>query len=168
MKISHVAHQDHKYATPSGKIEFYSEQAAAKGLPALPSYQPRDESGYPLELRTGRTLQHFHSFYDSGRALPSLAKLEAEPVLWMSKADAAARALADGSAIRIRNERGELLALAEVNDKVPSGTVWMHDGWPNLNSLTSGDASLPDNAVTMFPFSTGQSAYDSRVEVEAR
>ncbi len=168
MKISHVAHPDHKYTTPSGKIEFYSEQAAAQGLPALPSYQTRAESSYPLELRMGRTLNHFHSFYDSGRALPSLAKLEAQPVLWMSKDDAAARGLDDRAEIRIRNDRGELTALAQVNDKVPPGTVWMHDGWPNLNTLTSGAASLPDNAITMFPFSTGQSAYDARVEVEAR
>ena len=168
MKISHVAYEDHNYATPSGKIEFYSEQAGAQGLPALPSYQAREESAYPLELRTGRTLKHFHSFYDSGRALPSLAKLEGQPVLWMSKADAKARALDDGASIRIHNGQGEFKAMAEVNDKVPPGTVWMHDGWPNLNMLTNGSASLPDGATTLFPFSTGQCGYDSRVEVEAR
>jgi anaerobic selenocysteine-containing dehydrogenase len=168
LRISHVAHPDHRYATPSGRIEFYSERAAAQGLPALPSYQARPASNYPLELRTGRTLAHFHSFYDAGRALPSLAKLERAPTLLISRADAAARGVIDGAAITIRNERSRMEAIAEVTDAVLPGTVWMHDGCPGLNALTSGGPSLPDGAITLFPFSTGQSAFDARVEVEAR
>jgi len=168
MNISAVAHVDHKYTTPSGKIEFYSERAAASGLPALPTYNARPSSDFPLELRMGRTLDHFHSFYDHGRALPSIAKLEPGPTLWISKTDAKARGLANGAPIRIHNERGECEALAEVNEKVPPGTVWMHDGWPGMNTLTAGTASLPDDATDFFPFTTGQSAYDAHVEVSAR
>jgi len=76
LNISHVAHIDHKYTTPSGKVEFYSKVAEDAGLPPLPTYQQKPDSGFPLELRSGRTLTHFHSFYDSSRALPKLAKLE--------------------------------------------------------------------------------------------
>ena len=38
-----------------------------------------------------RTLTHFHGFYDHGRALPSLAKADPEPALWISPSDAAPR-----------------------------------------------------------------------------
>ena len=167
LNISHVAHIDHRYATPSGKVEFYSEQAAQHGLPALPDYQARPASGFPLELRNGRMLTHFHAFYDHGRALPSIDKLEDGPTLWISNTDATERGLTSGMSIRIHNERGECDALARVTDDIPPGTVWMHDGWPGFNYLTSGGKCIPDSAVNMFPFSTGQAAYDARVEVSA-
>lgn len=165
LDISHIAHPDHQYATPSGKIEFYSERAAAVGMPALPVYQPRPEADFPLELRTGRTLGHFHAFYDSGRALPTLARRERGPRLWLSPPDASARGIADGDAVKVYNHRGTFQASANVTDEVPSGTVWLHSGWPGLNDLTSGDRALPDAAAQLFPFSTGQSGYDAHVEV---
>ncbi len=46
---------------------------------------------YPLALAQGRTMTHFHAFYDSGQALPTLAQRESEPTLWMAPGDAAAR-----------------------------------------------------------------------------
>jgi len=167
LNISHVAHLDHKYATPSGKIEFYSERAREVGLPALPSFEPLPDSDFPLQLRMGRTLTHFHGFYDHGTALPALAKLEQAPSLWMSVVDADQRGLKNGDAVRMHNSGGGFEALLEVGDKVPAGTVWIHDGWSGLNALTNGGPSLPDAATTMFPFSTGQAGYDARVEVAA-
>jgi anaerobic selenocysteine-containing dehydrogenase len=167
LEISHVAHPDLAFPTPSGKLELYSERAAALGLPALPDFQPLAGDAYPLTLRQGRTLTHFHGFYDHGRALPTLAAADPEPRLWISPADAAARRLADGDAILIKNARGEMRARAHVTPKIPPGTVWMRDGWSGLNSLTSGDAVLPDEAVDVLAFSAGQAAFDARVEVSA-
>lgn len=165
LDISHVAHPDLRFTTPSGKIEFFSEVAAAHELPALPEYRTRDARGFPLELRMGRSITHFHSFYDSGRALPTLAKRDPGPLLWMASADAELRGIADGDAIRIHNDRGEAFASALVNDKVPPGTVWIHDGWPGLNTLTDGGSAIPEAATQIFPFSTGQAAYDAFVDV---
>jgi len=67
--------------------------------------------------------------------------------------------------IRIFNERGEFRARAHVTDDVPPATVWMRDGWTGLNDLTSGAPALPDDAVDVFEFSAGQSAFDAMVEV---
>lgn len=165
LKIDHVAHPDLKFATPSGKIEFYSDRAKQHGLPPLPTFQKRESGGQPLELRMGRSINHFHSFYDSGRALPTLAKRDSAPQLWISASDANARKIADGDPIRIHNKRGEASALAAITDKVPQGTVWIHDGWPGLNTLTDGGSAIPDAATQIFPFTTGQAAYDAFVEV---
>jgi anaerobic selenocysteine-containing dehydrogenase len=170
LRISHVAHPDLKFPTPSGKIELRSERAAALGLPALPVHAAPALSPYPLTLCQGRTLTHFHGFYDHGQALPSLAKADPGPALWISPADAAARGVADGAPIRIRNARGEMRARALVTPRIPAGTVWMRDGWAGLNDLTGGGRTLPDGAVDAFAslgFSGGQAVFDARVEVEA-
>jgi anaerobic selenocysteine-containing dehydrogenase len=165
MHISHVAYPDHRYDTPSGKVEFFSERARQLGLPPLPVYEDLPSSAYPLTLRQGRTLTHFHGFYDHGRALPSLARLDPAPRLWISPPDAAARGLQDGAPIRIYNARGEFQAHAQVTERIPPGTVWMRDGWEGLNRLTSGAPAIPDDAVDIFHFSAGQAAFDAMVEV---
>jgi anaerobic selenocysteine-containing dehydrogenase len=165
LRISHVGHPDLRFPTPSGKVELYSEQAVAMGLPALPVYEPPPASPYPLALRQGRTLTHFHGFYDHGRALPALHRLDPEPELWISPADAGPRGVTDGAPIRIRNDGGDLVARARVTDRIAAGTVWMRDGWAGLNDLTAGRAVLPDAAVDRFGFSGGQAAFDAMVEV---
>ncbi len=89
LRISHVAYPDRVFDTPSGKVEFVSERARALGLPALPMYEPPSSARYPLVFQQGRSLTHFHAFYDHGRALPSLVKADPEPELWIAPADAA-------------------------------------------------------------------------------
>ena len=166
LRISHVAYPDLVFDTPSGKVELVSRRAASLGLPALPVFEPAAASAYPLSLRSGRTLTQFHGFYDHGRALPTLARVDPEPLLWISPADAAGRGLADGDGVRIFNQRGEMKARCLVTDRVPPGTVWMRDGWTGLNTLTSGAPVLPDAAVDVFDgFSGGQAEFEARVDV---
>lgn len=164
-KISPVAYPTHKFHTPSGKVEFVSTRAAEIGLPALPDYLPPTATEYPLVLCHGRTLTHFHSFYDHGQALPTLAARDPGPRLWISREDAANRELEDGTAIRIFNANGEFAAAAHVTDRIPPGVVWIRDGWAGANSVTSGSAAVPDEALALFPFTTGQSTFEARVEV---
>ena len=167
LRISHVAHPDRRFPTPSGKIEFVSAQAADLGLAALPVYAPLPSAPpqFPLQFRQGRTLTQFHAFYDQGRALPTLARLDAVPQLWLSPADAESRRICDGASIRIYNARGEMRCRALVTDRMPADTVWMRDGWAGVNELTSGAGVLPDEAVEVFGFSGGQAAFDAAVEV---
>jgi anaerobic selenocysteine-containing dehydrogenase len=165
LRVPAVAYADRKFDSPSGKIEFCSPQAERLGLPPLPVHNIEKGSPYPLSLSFGRTLTHFQAFYDEGRALPSLAKHNSAPQLWMSKADADARQLANGDAIKIYNERGEFRARAHITDDVPPGVVWIRDGWVGLNHLTSGDAVLSGDALSLFPFSVGQADYGAQVEV---
>lgn len=167
LRISHVANPKLEFDTPSRRIELYSEDALRLGLPALPEWEAPREPGFPLTLTQGRTITHFHGFYNNGRELPTLARREREPQVWISTADAAARGLADGAAIRVWNARGALAARAHVTDKIPSGTLWLRDGWPGLNNLTGGAPVLPDAAADRFAFSAGQSTFDARVEVAA-
>lgn len=172
LAVSQVGHPDLRFATQSGRVEFVSETAVSLGLPALPVYERPSENHrssaaarrYPLVLTQGRTITHFHGFYDHGQALPSLAKAEPEPRLWINPDDAAARGVGDGAPIRMRNDRGEMAARAHVTNRVPAGVVWMRDGWEGMNRLTSGARTVPDAAADAFP--AGAAAYEARVEVE--
>lgn len=171
LRISHVANPTLDFDTPSRKIEFLSEEAARLGLPPLPDWhgpaEPHADARYPLTLTQGRTLAHFHGFYNNGRELPTLARREPEPRVWISTEDAASRGLADGAAITVFNARGRFDARAHVTARIPSGTLWLRDGWPGLNALTDSGSILPDAAVDRFAFSAGQSTFDARVEVTA-
>ena len=167
MKISHVAYPTRAFATPSGKIEFYSERAKSVGLAPLPSHDKfqTDGDAHPLSLCTGRTLTQFHAFYDHGQALPLLAKRDPGGRLWLSPADATAREIGCGDPIRIFNHLGAFEAHAHVTDQIPSGVVWMRDGVAGLNNVTSGDKVLPDSALDFFYFTVGSAAFAANVEV---
>ena len=170
LNISHVANPTLDFDTPSRKIEFYSEQAARLGLPPLPAYDPPTRQlqpgtpSYPLALTQGRTIAHFHAFYNNGQALPTLARLETEPTLWLAPADAAIRQVVDRAQIRIYNERGDLGTGARHRSHTAGHGVDA-DGWPGLNRLTDGAPVLPDQAVDLFAFAAGQATFDAMVEV---
>jgi anaerobic selenocysteine-containing dehydrogenase len=168
-RLDHVPYRHGRYATPSGKVEFYSERAASLGLPELPSYtRPAPEgSRFPLEFRQGRVLTAFHSFYDNGRALPMLTRAEPHAELWIHPEDAGPRGIAAGGRVELSNERGRFEAVARVTEDILPGVVWARDGWSGLNTLTSGEACLsPEASDGLDPrIPGGQSAYDARVEV---
>jgi len=168
-RLDHVPYRHGRYATPSGKVEFYSERAASLGLPELPNYTCPAPEGtrYSLEFRQGRVLTAFHSFYDNGRALPMLTRAEPHAELWIHPEDAGPRGIAAGGRVELSNERGRFEAVARVTEDILPGVVWARDGWPGLNTLTNGEACLtPEASDGLDPrIPGGQSAYDARVEV---
>lgn len=169
LKISHIAYPTFQFNTPSGKIEFFSQKAKDMGLPPLPmpGEADSDNTEDSLVLTHGRTFTHFHSFYDHGSALPTLAARESHPQLWISPADAKERDIENGKSIEISNQQGTFSATAKVTPKIQDGVVWMRDGWPGLNVLTSGKAALPHSALSAFPFSVGQADYGASVFVKS-
>lgn len=168
LNVSASAYDDLKFDTPSGKIEFVSDKARRMGLPALPVPGETPKGERPLYLAHGRAWTHFHAFYDHGRALPTLAERDPEPELWISPSDAKARGIKDRAAIRLENAKGAFDAVAKVTDQAPEGTVWMHDGWFGLNTLTESQAALPETALNGFAFTVGQSDYQAEIEVTLR
>ena len=140
------------FPTPSGKVEFYSAAAAAKGYDPVPGWEPE------VEARTGLDAQGSskgrlpllcpaaHHFVSStfGNQERLIAK-EGAPTLRIHPSDAAARNIRSGQLVRVGNERGWCRLVAEVTDEIRPGvlattTVW----WPrfspdqrNINWTTS-------------------------------
>jgi anaerobic selenocysteine-containing dehydrogenase len=167
--LSHVAYQDFAFSTPSQKVEFWSKRAEEAGLSPLPSYTASGGAEYPLRFCQGRTLTAFHSFFDEGQALPTLAHANPEPELWIHPLDAQKRGIAADAAIVILNQRGRFEAKARVTDDILPGVVWMRDGWSGINQVTSGAPIVPPSAVNIVPgIPGGQAAYDAWVDVHVK
>ncbi|HWG21822.1 MAG TPA: molybdopterin-dependent oxidoreductase [Terracidiphilus sp.] len=150
-------------ATPSGKIEFYSETLAAQGLDPLPGFVAPAESRwseaskrYPLELLGRKNDNYMNSTFAN---LEGHRRMEArtQQRLEMHPADAEPRGIAEGDAVRIFNDRGAISLRAMMNDKLPAGVVaarldWakMHAERVNVNVLTSERLTDIGNAATFY------------------
>jgi anaerobic selenocysteine-containing dehydrogenase len=130
------------FPTPSGKVEFYSAQAAAKGYDPVPNWQPEVESKVVEATQTATDMRlpllcpAAHHFVSStfGNQERLRAK-EGAPTLRIHPQDAAPRGIAHGQLVRVSNERGECLLVADVTEDVRPGvlatsTVW----WPRFSS----------------------------------
>ncbi len=167
------------FRTPSGKVEFYSQQANAQGYDPVPDWVPEVES----HLTTGRVRQNdsasaqseklplvtsaAHHFISSTFGNQETLKTkEGKPTLRIHPQDAQARNIRSGQLVRVSNERGWCRLIAEVTEDVRPGvlataTVW----WPafspdqrNINWTTSD--RLAD-------FNGGSTFYTNLVLVEA-
>jgi anaerobic selenocysteine-containing dehydrogenase len=167
--LAHVAYQDHNFSTPSHKVEFWSERAQQAGLSPLPTYTAPASEQYPLRFCQGRTLTAFHAFFDEGQALPTLARVNRGPELWIHPQDAQKRQITHGASVVIANQRGQFEAVASVTDALLPGVVWMRDGWAGINRVTSGAPIVPLIANNLVPgIPGGQAAYEAWVEVSRK
>jgi anaerobic selenocysteine-containing dehydrogenase len=150
-------------ATPSGKVEFYSDALAAQGMDPLPSFIPNTESRwgedakrYPLELLGRKNDNYMNSTFAN---LEGHRKMEARTAqkLEMHPEDARQRGIMDGDGVRIFNDRGSLTLTALVNGSVPAGVVaarldWakLHPEGNNVNALTSERLTDLGGAATFY------------------
>lgn len=138
-----VPFADGVFRTPSGKVEFYSAQAAAKGYEPVPGWEPEVEA---------RTRENSTTSPESDARLPLLCPAahhfvsstfgnqdclrtkERAPTLRIHPSDAIPRGIRSGQLVRVSNERGWCRLVAEVTEEVRPGvlattTVW----WPKFS-----------------------------------
>lgn len=142
-----------KFATPTGKIEIYSETLAANPnpyglgvIPPIPTwFAPADDAArFPLSLCTPKSRARTHSIHGNQ---PWLARVDPDTV-WIHPDDAAARGIADGQQVRIYNDIGATVLPAEVTDRIARGVVSIKEGaWFGPDS-TGVDTQGCANAVT--------------------
>jgi anaerobic selenocysteine-containing dehydrogenase len=139
---------DGGFATPSGKIEFYSSALAAEGLEPLPAFHPADESRrgpdahtFPLEFLPRKADHYMNSTFAN---LPGHQKMETRGLVFMHASDAAARQIEEADLVEIYNARGKVQLRARIDGSVPAGVVaarlnWnkLSEGGQNVNALTS-------------------------------
>ena len=157
------------FATPSGKIEFHSETLAAAGLDPLPGFSPPAESRwgelaekYPLELLPRKADNYMNSTFanlDGHRKMEARTsrKLEIHPL------DAQSRAINEGDAVRVFNDRGTLRLTAMLNDKLPAGVVAARLDWAKLNGDGANVNALTSERLT--DIGAGATFYSTLVEV---
>jgi anaerobic selenocysteine-containing dehydrogenase len=160
-----------RFATPSGKCEFYSETAKTMGMDPLPAFvSPRESAQsnpalakkYPLAIISPPNRHFLNSSFAN---MPFAIAEAKEPSLDMHLADAEARGIRDGDSVRIFNDRGSFKARARVGDKAREGvvvalSVW----WKKLTAERRNANEVTSQALT--DVGRGATFYDCLVEVE--
>jgi len=124
-------------ATPSGRIELYSEKIASFGYDdcvGFPRWYDKDEwlgasraTSYPLHLISNQPRTRLHSQFDHG-VTSRKGKIDGREVMRINPADAASRNILNNAIVRIFNDRGACLAAARLSDDVRPGVVELPTG----------------------------------------
>ncbi len=127
-----------EFRTPSGKLEFYSEQLAATGQSPMPDWRPdpqeeRDAARWPLRLLTVPGYFQAHTAY-AGVAF--LRRREGAPACILHPEDAARRGLADGAKVRLYNERGAVGLILKISDEIQPGVVLVPGQRPESETVS--------------------------------
>ncbi len=133
---------------------FADERLSGLGLHPVVEYRPPAHvpAGGPHPLRL-LTLKRHHSINSSYGDLPVLKGAEPASRVEIHPDDAAAAGIADGDAVRVFNDLGELVSTASVTDRTPTGCVavpfgrW-REGGATANTLTSDELGDLGNGPT--------------------
>jgi len=123
------------FATPSRKVEIFSESLQSVGQAALPDYvepavgpnsHPDLYFKFPLVLTSSKSLHYCHSQH---RGLPSLRKREPDPTVEIHPHAAAARLILDGDWVDLVTPDGAIKVRAKLRDTLDPRVVSTTYGW---------------------------------------
>jgi anaerobic dimethyl sulfoxide reductase subunit A len=136
--------ENHPFATPSGKIEIFSQELAGMNwknskygspIPPLPSFvddreDRKDRKKYPLKAITPKIRFRTHSIYYEN---PWLRETYVHHMM-MNPRDAEPRGLRNGDAARAYNDMGSIVIPVYVTERVMPGVVSIPQGtWADLD-----------------------------------
>ncbi len=117
------------FATPSGRLEFFSARLRAAGQDPLPDFvapaAPR-APGFPLTLTTAKWPQYCHS---QQRNLPSLRRRMPDPLVEIHPQTAAARGIRDGDWVTVSTALASMRARARLDRHLAPEVVCAQYGW---------------------------------------
>ena len=126
-----------RLATPSGKVELFSQTIADFGYGEVPGHpawiEPHEWLGsplaarFPLHMVSPQPRDKLHAQMDGSRQ-SGRAKVAGRGELLMHPADAGSRGLRDGSVVRVFNDRGETLAGLRITGDIMPGVVSLPTG----------------------------------------
>ncbi|MBI3449169.1 MAG: molybdopterin-dependent oxidoreductase [Acidobacteria bacterium] len=144
--------------TPDLKVHLFPADLDAQAPKGLYGFQEDPATAeFPLALISPATERTINS---------SLGQLHLEQVpIEMNPADAKARGVKDGDAVRAHNSFGEVRCLARINPEIPEGVVSLAKGIWSHNTLNgrTANALAPD---TLTDLGAGACFNDARVQVE--
>lgn len=118
-----------EFATPSGKIEFYSDQLAQAGFDPVPRYTKHEQppEGY-FRLLYGRAPVHTFSKTQSN---PLLRDMMSENELWVNADMAAKLGIRNGQKVRLKNQDGVVSDPIKVKatERIRKDCVYMVHGF---------------------------------------
>ncbi len=168
----------HPLATPSGRIEIFSETIDGFGYDDCPGHPtwmaPAEWLGnaraYPIHLVSNQPTTRLHSQLDCGETSVAGKVAGREPVM-IHPDDAGLRGIADGDVVRLFNDRGACLAGARVSAAVRPGVVVLPTGaWYDPEAPGGLDRHGNPNVLTLDKgtsrLAQGSSAHTTLIEIE--
>jgi thiosulfate reductase / polysulfide reductase chain A len=124
-----------EFGTPSGKVEFWSDQLKAKGFDPVPKYTPPEPApeGF-FRLISGRSPVHTFSRTQSN---PLLADLMAENEVWVNAATARSIGLKNGQRVKLKNQDGVVSNSVKVKatQRIRPDAVYLVYGFGQTNPM---------------------------------
>jgi anaerobic selenocysteine-containing dehydrogenase len=123
------------FATPSGRVELYSQTFLDHGYAPLPDFeepqigpaaQPDVAARFPLVLTCAKASVYCQSQH---RALPSLRKRSPDPEIELHPATGLARGISNGDWVSIETTEGSVRAKAHFNAQIDERVVIGEHGW---------------------------------------
>ncbi|WP_436644526.1 molybdopterin-dependent oxidoreductase [Microbaculum sp. FT89] len=124
-------------ATPSGRLELYSERIAGFAYADCAGhakwYEPDEWLGsdlvdvYPLHLLSNQPETRLHSQLDNA-SVSAASKVAGREPVWINPVDAESRGIAAGDVVRVFNDRGSCLAGAIVTGDIRPSVVRLATG----------------------------------------
>lgn len=164
-------------ATPSGRIEIFSQTVADFGYEDCPGhpvwrapYEWLGNAGrWPLHLISNQPKDKLHSQYDHG-GVSRANKVAGREPLHIHPDDAAARGLQEGDVVRLYNDRGACLGGVVIDAAMRPGVVQMSTGaWydPDATGLCKhGNPNVLTRDKGTSKLGQGPSAHSCLIEVE--
>jgi anaerobic selenocysteine-containing dehydrogenase len=130
-EVALSAYRENGFATPTKRLEIYSEQLLAAGYPPVPKLDPRDlpeppGEEHPLQLGCAKTMTYCHS---QGRNIASLRRLTPDPILEMAPETAASRGIGENDWVEVTTPAGSFIARARFDGKLAPDAVFAQHGW---------------------------------------
>jgi anaerobic selenocysteine-containing dehydrogenase len=117
------------FATPSGKVEIFSERLKDWGFDPLPTYRKsttNSDSAFPLVLTSMKRAPYRHS---GGRQIPSLRKLHPEPSAIIHPDTGKNYGIHEGSWVVIETTNGKITQKAVFDSVIDPEIVCVDYGW---------------------------------------
>ena len=160
-------HAEGNFVTPTGRLGLRADWLADAGVDTLPFYDPPAEAaggggGPPLALVTPKT----HLFLNSTFANQERQHAaQPEPFVVIHPDDAAGRGVAEGSMVRVFNERGSFRCRAMLSDDTRPGVLVAPMGWWAAD-YADGIGAQATTSQRLTALGDAPTFNDNRVELE--